>query len=634
MAITVVGAEVTLSEGRFAAAPSITVALPGGIAAGDVLHVAVCLPRYRWWQASGPGFRLVRQYGVSIPTGWVSAGSVAWNNQYAIPSQGIMILMRKVATGAEGASIAIPLTRTNHQPGVSDAQEVLQVAATAVAHSGVNPAQPYAAPPVFMYGGEVPWNNGNLATSRMAQLAFGVGVDVSAGDAIAVGDPFPAWTDPHPTRGEPATWDVLDQASAAAVTTANAYGVDGTPSLQTVVVRGAVLDAPVAVPGLAWFGMPPVSPGTSLWYRVAFSLMDASEGVSVDPPPAPGQPGVTGSGWVQPEWVGREHQIDTPLITTVWGEGVGDYGPELTLLMDADEAPQAVGLEATFNGLGACTSAQVSFAANPGLAPYQHALKFELRLHDDPSGVSVAWWAGVVENVRFDNGLYVVDVIGFWALLNDARVQLDSGGHIDRPQHGTILDTLVVGVGDPTAVNIENEADEQQTWGAHLNNTFRASPDAAWGVGPDQVFIMGLPSQGGVQDLSANEAFVISVEGGEFILPPYVTEWWATDSAGAVVSAELTPAPGLLAPARLASSRLDDLGNLIMPKEAMYPLFAGPTHTLVVAGIAVPPLRAVSLPNGEDQMVASARVVVTIGEEGSMPGVTTTLTTVALPYTN
>ncbi|HEX7001853.1 MAG TPA: hypothetical protein VF164_09165, partial [Trueperaceae bacterium] len=106
----------------------------------------------------------------------------------------------------------------------------------------------------------------------------------------------------------------------------------------------------------------------------------------------------------------------------------------------------------------------------------------------------------------------------------------------------------------------------------------------------------------------------------------------AEDSEGVVTAAQLTPHPGILVPARLVQSRLDGYGNLIMPKEAMYPIYAGPSHTVEYAGIAVPPIRVINLPNGEWQMVASARVTITLGEEGSMPRVTTTLTTVALPY--
>src|SRR5690606_5101780 len=601
---------------------------------GDVVHLAVCIPRYRWYQRHGQQVNLVRQYGIAIPTGWTAVGSYTSNNQYNVNRQGIIFLIRKVATGAEGSDVTIPISRTDYRPEVIADGEVIQVAAALVAHRGVSSGSPYASPPVFKLGGDAPWNSGESALSRLAQLAFAVGIDPNNADP-EVGDPFPAWDDPTTTKGEPASWDVLAQESTQAVETTSLYGHSGEPAdTQTLNVRAAALDADTFTPGLAFFGLPPklTSVNVNRWYRVAFALRDESEGPSVDQPPAPGQPGVTGSGWTQPEWDGAERQIDTPLLCTVWGEGVGSYGAELQLLLDEDEAPQPVGLDATFNALGACTSAQATFAASPGVLPYEHVLKFTLRLTTDGSGDGVDWWAGVVRNVRYDNGLYIVDLEGLWSLLNDARVQLDSNGDIDRPQHGVIEGTLVLGVGDPTAVVIESEADEQQTWSEHLNNTFRATPEAAWGIGPDQVFIMGLPDQGGVLELDADHEAVAAVDAGEFILPPFVTEWWAEASDGSVVSAELTPSPGLLVPSRLAQSRLDDYGNLLTPKEAMYPIYTGPSHTLEYAGIAVPPLRVVNLPSGESQMVASARVSITVGEEGSMPRVTTTLTTVALPY--
>ncbi len=635
MAITVVGdAQTAVASGAYSSVSSITIDYPSGLQSGDVVHAAICIPKYRWFQFQGLSVLLARQYGVSIPTGWQYAGSYTLIGSYNYIGQGSIILLRKVATGAEGSSVTFPLSRTDHRPQTPASGEVLQVAAALVAHRGVSIGSPYASPPRFVYGGDAPWNTGESNLSRLTQLGFAIGLDPDKLNP-EVGESFPAWSDPTSTKGEPSSWDVLAQEATQAVETTSIYAQDGAPEYtHTLNVRGAVLDADSFTPGLAFFGEPPtIGPTDSRWLRVAFALRDATEGPTVDAPPAPGQPGVTGSGWVQPEWSGREQQIIDPLTCSVWGEGTGPYGLELDLLLDGDAAPKPIGIDATFNGLGACTSAQVTFPANPGVLPYTHALKIGLRTANDGSGDGVDWFAGVVRNVRYDNGLYVVDLDGFWSLLNDARVQLDSGGDIDRPEHGVIVDTLVLGVGDPTAVVIESDADEQQTWGEHLNNTFRATPEAAWGVGPDQVYVQGLPSQGGVLQLDATtDDAVVMVDAGEFILPPFVTEWWAEASDGSVVSAELTPQPGLLAPSRLANSRLDDYGNLLIPKEAMYPIYTGPSHTLEYAGIAVPPLLVVNLPSGEAQMVASARVEVTVGEEGSMPRVTTTLTTVALPY--
>lgn len=637
MPITIVGSGTEHAVGAGHSLSGITVAYPGGLAAGDVVHLALNLPRYRWWVQKGLGFEIARQYGFGVPVGWVAAGSFAVNPSLggagSVPDQGFTLLLRKVATGAEGSTVTVPIVRTNMRPDVTPVGETLQVQAGIVAHRGVNFGSPYAVPPVFQLGGNGPWNSGSSANSRLVQMAFASAFDVNEVNP-GVGDPFPSWPDPTGTPGEPSAWDVLDQAGLTAISITSSYGHTGAVALtQTRNARAAVLDADTFTPGLAWLGEPPsMGPMQSRWYRVSFALQDAAEGPAVDLPPAPGQPGVTGSGWTIPEWVGREQQIVTPLRCSVWTEGMGDYGPELVEVLPEDEGPVCVAADVIFNGLGACTSAVLAFASSPGVVPYQHALKLGLRLTADPD-TSIVWWTGVVRNVRYDNGLYMVDLEGLWSLLSAARVQLDSGGTISRPVHGAISDTLVLGFGDPTAVVIENQADEQQTWSEYLNTAFRWTPQAAWGVGPDQVFIMGLPEQGGVLQVDAStEQAVVSASAGAFILPPFITEWWAEDSDGNVLSAQLMPQPGLLAPSRLAQSRLDDLGNLLIPKEAMYPLHAGPTHVLEFVGIAVPPLQVVNLPSGEAQMVASARVVVSLGEEGSMPRILTTLTTVALPY--
>src|SRR5690606_37459094 len=203
VAITIVDtAKVATASGEYGTVNSITVDLPAGLAAGDVVHVAVCLPRYRWYQAQGLHLHLTRQYGVSVPTGWQAAGSYAFNSQYNLISQGIIVLLRKVATGAEASSVTIPISRTDYRPEVTPDGEVLQVAAALVAHRGVNVSSPYASPPVFKLGGDVPWNSGDSALSRLAQLAFGVGIDPDNANT-GVGEEFPAWDDPTPTKGQP-----------------------------------------------------------------------------------------------------------------------------------------------------------------------------------------------------------------------------------------------------------------------------------------------------------------------------------------------------------------------------------------------------------------------------------------------
>src|SRR5690606_3599987 len=128
VAITIVDtAKTAVASGEWGTLTGITVDLPVGLAAGDVIHLAICLPRYRWYQSQGLQFHLARQYGVSVPTGWQSAGSYAFNSQYNVISQGIIVLLRKIATGAEGSSVTIPISRTDYRPEVTPDGEVLQV---------------------------------------------------------------------------------------------------------------------------------------------------------------------------------------------------------------------------------------------------------------------------------------------------------------------------------------------------------------------------------------------------------------------------------------------------------------------------------------------------------------------------
>lgn len=463
-------------------------------------------------------------------------------------------------------------------------------------------------------------------------------------DKEAIGVPVPAITNPltppaSPVYGSPA-WDVLAQAST--LTTEMSIGrtpVQPDPlgmRTRDTGSRIAVLETfDPTVGQRQQYGDPSFTDLTDPFLvGIAVALVDASHGGAVDPPPAPGQPGVTGSGWVLPEWVGRDHQVTTPLATSVWVEGPGPYGQELTQVLDEFEGPRPVGLEITFNGLGAITSGVATFAAPTGLVPFQHYLAFHLRTPDLlPDAPAVAWAGGLVRNVRFDGGLWEAELTGLWSILNDARISVDSADLVERPSlPGVIEDTLVLGIGDPTAATLEAPSDWQQSWGTYLNAIFRDGGTAAWGIGPDRVYIQGLPEQGGVLDLDTEHDAVAQLDAGEFILPPFVTEWWAEDSSGVILSDNLTPPHGLLTPQKITQSKVDGSDNLLMPKEAFLPAVAGPSHTLAFAGIAVPPLRVINLPGGVSQMVASARVVISVGEEGSMPSIVTTLTTVALPY--
>lgn len=616
MAITHVNTTTASAQGPHETVDSLSIDYPAGLQPGDVLHLAVGLPKSQWYERVGNQFLLAREYRLGIPPGWTvvrSGGPTNYllSDQWRIPR---VLVLRKVATGAESGGVTVPITRSAPRPEAVVPGENVAVAGVMTAHRGV-----------AHHLIEGPWDSGLDTGIRVRQRPRATYPDSVAlqfafagHGGVTEGDPAPAIPDPLVVASPPpAEWDVLGQASSL-----------GLPVGASVVAnRVGALAAPAPVNELLTYG------GSSSAYhaRVAVVLVDEAQGPSVDAPPEPGQPGVTGSGWLVPEWEGRERQVVTPLATTILGEGGGD----LTPVLEPEATPQAVALDATFNGLGACTSATAAFPAFPGLVPYQHALAFGLRLTADPEAV-VTWWVGVVRNVRYDNGLHVVDLDGFWNLLNDARVRTEVDVNdvesITTPEHPIILGVLRVGVGDPATALVEEPREAMVSWGEHLNDRFRHTPDAAWGIGPDRVFIMGLPEQGGVLDLDADTHHAITrVTAGEYILPPTITEWWGELEDGAIVTASVSPA-GMLAPERVVSARTNENDDLVTPKEAAHPLVAGPTHELEVAGIAVPPLRVVNLPGGVSQMVASARVRVNVGEEGSMPRITTTLTTVALPY--
>lgn len=607
MAITIVGGETALKRDTYPnLAGGIIINYPPGITAGDVLHLMVGLPIYRQWYLEHV-MKLWVQYGIGVPAGWQLVGTEAFNahlGHESAGSQRFMALFRRVALGTETGQVFVPISETNYR-GVPFTGEVT-VAAALVAHSGAAISDPYESPPRFISG---PWDSKNgLVTTLNSRLAW---LDFAYGELPA------PWPNPVPVvSGNPVEWTVVAQEAltSGGSTTHALVGDADTFSLGSFAggfrnPRGA-------------------NPSTS---RVVFALRDAADS-NVDTAPLPGQVGTTGSGSLTPEWQGRDRVIDNPLVASVWTEGVDEFNtPVLELLAEGEDFTQPVAADLTFNGLGACTSGTIAFPAAPGLVPFGHVVKLALALFGEPS--APVWFTGLVENTRFENGLHLVDVTGLWSILNDARVQLDGSGEVTDPAHPVITGVLRLGVGDPTTATPEDDQAAQQTWGEHLNNRFRVTPQAAWGIGPDQVFVMGLPEQGGVQILDAgSDPAVLTVTPSEFILPPFVTDWWAADGDGAVLTGTVFPPPGLLSPLRLTQSRLDEFGNLVMPPESQLPLVAGPTHVIEVAGIAIPPLQVLNLPSGEAQFVASARVQVTVGEEGSMPRVTTTLTTVALPF--
>lgn len=646
MAITHVGTETAVATGTGDVVTSITVDYPSGLASGDVIHAVAYLTRPRWTTLRGTSFALARAYSYSPPPGWTIVYSAGPLMMAQFPHA---IVLRRIASGAESGSVTIPIARQNPAPDVPEQPyEVLMATAAITAHRG---ATPFIFEGPFtrgMWGIESTSGGASTGTTQSVNsfpqsrfedsmlLQFALYTRIDKDDP---GDPVPAVSNPlvppsHPVFGNP-SWDVLGQESA--LTTSMSLVLTPTTMLNDVGSRIAVLETFDPTVGQQQLYGDPAWAAPSDWLTgICVVLVDISQGGAVDAPPAPGQVGVTGSGWILPEWVGRERQVLTPLACSVWTEGTGDYGPELVEVMNEFDGLRPVGLDVTFNGLGAITSGVATFAAPTGLVPFRHYLAFHLRTPDLlPDAPAVAWAGGLVRNVRFDGGLWEAELTGLWSILNDARITVDSADLVERPSlPGVIEDTLVLGIGDPSASPLEAASDWQQSWGTYLNNIFRDTPQAAWGIGPDRVYIQGLPEQGGVWDLGTEHFAVAQLDAGGFILPPFATEWWATDATDSdvIVSATVSPPPGLLTPNRIAQSRVDLNGALVMPKEAFSPTVAGPSHTLAFAGLAVPPLRIINLPGGVTQMVASARVQISVGEEGSMPSIVTTLTTVALPY--
>lgn len=640
MAIEVVGVSSAYTLGHANIPLDTTIQLPPGLQLDDVVHISLYLPRAEFFRYNDDGSR-IRPWGVATgknwhpylgtPEGWTLVAN-SWY-RYGQEFTDRTALFRRFITGTEDPEVTfhIPWSANIFVPE-EDPEARVSVAAIAVAHRGVDLNRVYAVPPTVGAGR---FQTNTPTNSALVQLRHRRLLDRDNSSGLEVGDQLPPLPNPviPTTVPNPSEWEVLLDMRPPAFETVDHYDLSNVIQGHMLVAqRAAVLHADNYTPGQVTLG-PDDDLGSyqrKAWY---FALMNPlTPGFAVDPPEAPGQPGVTTSGWILPEWEGRQHRIKNPLRCTVWTEGETPSGPGL--VPDALGQLEPIGLDAAFDALGNCQTAVATFPADPGLTPWQQVLKFQVVTDDteDPEEAAV-WWTGVVQNVSSDGaGLFTVDLLGLWSLLNEARIQVDNNDEVTKPESPLIKRALMLGGGDPTAVVIENEADKQRTWGEYFSDTFRISPDAAWGIGPDQTFSMGLPQNAGFLTFDSEEPFVTEVEPGEFILPPFVTDWWAEETSGGPVhSGELIPPPGLLTPRRLVQSRLGDLGNLITPAEASLPTFAGPSHTLRIAGMAIPPLRADGLPAGS-QMIAGARVVITVGDESSMPTITTTLTTVALPF--
>lgn len=583
MAITVRGVDsgISLSTSDHAQ-PRLTLSIPT-VQAGDLLHLCVNGPH----PATPPN--------LVISPGWEQ---ITYN------------LWRRIATG-DPADTTVQVFV--HSAGWND----LPVSAALIAHAGVDTVLgPYDAPPSGPY---------TVPQTDTARLVAFMSVNwLGPVDELPPGTPLNPWLDPTPpgTGAQPA-WHPLTQTLSS--TAVDAQNPNLTRGLQV-----GVFDADTFTPGQMAYSpaLPPAPPGvigSNSAPLSVFSLLALGASTGLDAPPSPDQLGVTGSGVVVPEWLGREQKIHNPLDTLILVDSGGQLTPPL------ESSPQAIMIDASFNGLGACTKATAAFAVDPKVRPFEQAMQFTLDA--DRPDAPAPWWLGVVQNTRFEGGLHLVDLVGLWELANEGPVTTDeTGRYVQLPDHLTLAGVLTLSAGSLAALVLPDAAAAQQQWGQTLNNRFARYPNAAWGVGPDRMFVQGLPENGGYVDLSADHSSVLSVQAGDFILPPFVTHWWAPSGSG-VVTAEREDPISLLTPLRTVQSRLTEgAGELVTPMEASMPMSEGPAHTLVFAGIVIPPVRIVNLPTVGSQMVASARVQVTLGEEGSMPRVTTTLTTVALPF--
>lgn len=433
-------------------------------------------------------------------------------------------------------------------------------------------------------------------------------------------NPFPLWPNPIPSGDQgrnPSGWNILSQGLGDAV-------VVGHTNPRKVFSRYAVTSADV----IALYPVdPPVfepNDGRERSPVLAVLRVDP-DAIPVTPLPPPGVVGATGSGSLVPEWDGPAHIIKNPLLTaalvpTPDGTGFTRTPPEST--------PQPVALEASFNSVGACTTAIALFPADPQFAPYEHALAFHLMrrgTEDTPT-----WWTGVVKDVQYENGLWRVELIGFWQLLNeDAPILIEGTNFVPRPEHPVITGFIDLRDGE------RQPGKFGQTWSEYYRSMYAAEPNSNWGVGPDGVFIHGPPEQAAHLTMRADSTpGILRVQRSGYVFPPYVSTWWARDPNG-VPHVESTDQHGIFTPRHLMHSEFDAEENeLVRPKEADYKIVAGSSSTLDYAGMCIPPLRVTELPGiaQETQFVASATVRVTVGEAGAMPTVTTTLTTGALPY--
>lgn len=632
---------------------TLTVPIPVEVAADDVMHVVVFFPQYQFYDRSGTQSSLLRQYTMRTPLGWriVARGSAARRSSVQV--------FRRVAT-TEPSDLVLTINETRFRSVPAAEDEVLQPMAVLFAHRGVSTANPVPG------GYHVNLNDGGSGNIFPGSIrnALDVLVSVAANakaetwaflefpDVPGVGEQYPAAVSSWSGSGV-ATWSLIDQVRPAAVATRYDYSElardtwfppDGVRRIMGSISAWHAFDAEVRGNLPRNQAHPPYPRGAWLAdiprYRVSFILAEGTTAPPIGGIPVEGVIGLTGSGWYLPEYVGRTPTFGpngsfalSPLIHQVDTELSDEYD-DREVRQDPNvfaAANPCLALDANFNAVGACLTASASFAEDPNLAPYTAAMRFAIGNDYGEASVDTrtVWWSGVVRNTLNNAGLYIVELEGFWSLFNEGRINVDEAGVPIPDIVPGVLDLNVILPGGQEVETVPAGAERQQPWSSYWRRIFEELPEAAWGIGPDNTFIRGVPDEAGVIELDALDAAVLSVTHSGMILPPVVTQWWG-EVGSSVVTGEIERAP-LLLPRRVRQADVED-GNVIPPAESLMPSSIGPSYTIEYAGFCVPPVRVVNLPNGLSQMVASARVRITLGEEGSAPGIVTTLTTVALPF--
>jgi hypothetical protein len=338
--------------------------------------------------------------------------------------------------------------------------------------------------------------------------------------------------------------------------------------------------------------------------------------------------GVTGRGYLLPEYVNGERMIDNPLKTTLlkWDNDLGavvDSGPE--------DLPQPIALEASFNSLGACLRAKAVFTEDLNLSPYSYAMRFEVVPTDagyELTGLdSFVYWSGVVTNSSFINGLYEVILEGYWVLFNDAS-------RITRP---TLLNAIVGSrnFGSVRLPRIKTELERFKVWGEVFTDTHYGIQNASWGVGPDGFIVYGDPDSAESALLAFEDASVFNYEKKQFSLNQVATSWYGVGPDDEVLSKSVESSNVGFKPRKTISSVVQirdyDEPVLLVPEDAGRQFFSGPSYDISYIGLAVLPLKVINPNLFEAQRITASQLSITIGEGGTAPSIVTRLTAESIP---